>query len=200
MKVLGLCGGSGSGKGCVSDILSGFGFAVFDTDKIYHSLLENDDGLTKALTNAFGGMILSDGRVDRKKLGAVVFSDKSGDGLKKLNTITHACILAEVRRGIEAAERDGKVCCVVDAPLLFESGFDKECDVTLAVISSREKRISRIILRDSISIDEAERRINSQIDDERLVSLCDYAVFNNGDLDELRYAVSKIASEIIRSI
>ena len=197
MKIIGLCGGSGSGKGCVSSILSGFGFAIFDTDIIYHGLLDTDASLRAELVDAFGKEILSDDGVDRKKLGGVVFADKSGVRLNLLNAITHRHILDEVRRGIAEAEKAGVVCAVVDAPLLFESGFDGECDCTIAVISEKEKRISRIILRDSIGRDEAERRINAQISDEKLISLCTYTVFNNGDLDDLKHAVSKIVSEII---
>lgn len=197
MKIIGLCGGSGSGKGCVSSILSGFGFAIFDTDKIYHKLLDTDTSLKTELVDAFGKEILSDGRVDRKKLGGVVFSDKSGELLKLLNAITHRRVLDEVRRGIAEAEKRGATCAVVDAPLLFESGFDKECDCTIAVVSEKERRISRIILRDSIGRDEAERRINTQISDEKLKALCTYTVFNNGDLEDLKHEVSKIVCEII---
>lgn len=197
MKIIGLCGGSGSGKGCVSSILESYGFAIFNTDRIYHTLLESDATLTEELTCAFGVGILTDGRIDRKKLRSVVFADNSGGLIKSLNTITHAHILGEVRRGIAEAAESGAVCAVVDAPLLFESGFHKECDLTLAVVSEKENRISRIILRDSIGRDEAERRINSQIDDERLISLCDYTVFNNGDFDDLKHEVSKIVDKIL---
>jgi dephospho-CoA kinase len=197
MKIIGLCGASGSGKGCVGDILSGFGFAVFDTDKIYHELLAGDSELVSELVLEFGDGILTDGRVDRKKLSRLVFADGAEGRLRRLNEITHRHILNEVRRGIEDARREDKLGCVVDAPLLFESGFDKECDLTLAVVAEREKRISRIILRDSIGRDEAQRRIDRQISDERLISLCDYTVFNNGGFDELRYAVSKIIDSIL---
>ena len=197
MKVIGLCGGSGSGKGCVSRILSQRGFAIFDTDNIYHELLDGSLTLKGALCGAFGDEILTDGRVDRKKLRAVVFADKSGEKLKALNAITHKVILDEVRGGISEAEKSGAPCAVVDAPLLFESGFDKECDLTLAVVADREKRIDRIISRDGISRSDAERRIDAQISDERLISLCNFAVFNNGDLDDLCREVSRIVDQIL---
>ena len=197
MKIIGLCGGSGSGKGCVCDILMQYGFAIFDTDKIYHELLASDGTLASGLVSAFGDGILTNGNIDRKKLGAIVFSDKSGEKLKTLNSIAHKHILDAVRRGISEADKQGKSVSVVDAPVLFESGFDKECDFTVAVVSDKEKRISRIVLRDSISRCEAERRINSQIDDERLTSLCDYTIFNNGDLCDLKCEVSRIVDEII---
>lgn len=197
MKIIGLCGGSGSGKGCVCDILMQYGFAIFDTDKIYHELLASDGALAFELVSAFGDGILTNGNIDRKKLGAIVFSDKSGEKLRTLNGISHKHILNAVRRGISEADKLGKSVSVVDAPVLFESGFDKECDFTVAVVSDKEKRISRIVLRDSISRCEAERRINSQIDDERLTSLCDYTIFNNGDLCDLKCEVSRIVDEII---
>ena len=197
MKVIGLCGGSGSGKGCVCSILSELGFAIFDTDKIYHDLLESSPELAGELTEAFGRDVLTLGKIDRKKLAAIVFADKSGARLKILNKITHAHILGKVRRGIAEAAGAGAVCAVVDAPVLFESGFDKECDLTLAVVSDKEKRMARIIQRDGIDKDSAERRIDSQISDERLISLCDFVVFNNGDFTDLKREVSKIVSKII---
>ena len=197
MKIIGLCGGSGSGKGCVGDAFSRLGFAVLDTDKIYHKLLASCKALLSEIRDTFGDGILTDGAVDRKKLGRIVFSRDGGEKLAKLNEITHRHILGEVRRAIAIAETLEARGVVVDAPLLFESGFDSECDATVAVIAEREKRISRIILRDGIGREDAIRRIDKQISDERLIELCDFTIFNNGEIDELNEQVSKIIDAII---
>jgi dephospho-CoA kinase len=116
--------------------------------------------------------------------------------LLKLNGITHKYILDEVRKIISSLDT-GYRGAVVDAPLLFESGFDRECDATVSVIADRELRIRRILLRDGVSEEEARRRIASQKSDGELRRLSDYIIVNNGNRDELRKSVLWIAEEIL---
>lgn len=86
--------------------------------------------------------------------------------------------------------------CVVDVPLLFESGFDKRCDITVAVIADIETRILRITNRDGIDRESAFARINSQISAEELKSRVDFVIENNSDLSELRGAVLSLIEKI----
>ena len=199
MKVIGLCGGSGSGKGEASRIFSELGFAVIDTDRVYHELTASPSECTAALKKEFGESILTlDGAIDRKKLAALVFS---GDGAelrrKKLNEIAHAYILGETRRRIKSY--CGKYpAVIVDAPVLYESGFDKECDAVVAVIAEPEVRIERIMARDSIERRLAEERIAAQMSNGELMSRADHTLINNGDLSELRAEASRIADLILK--
>ena len=105
-NIIGLCGGSGSGKGTVGNIFSDFGYLSIDTDKVYRELTDNKTHCLDALVCEFGGSILSkNGTLDRKKLAGIVFSDS--EKLKRLNAITHHFILDEVRRIIAKAKKEG---------------------------------------------------------------------------------------------
>ena len=91
------------------------------------------------------------------------------------------------------------MAAIVDAPLLFESGFNEECDLTVCVISDEEKRISRIVDRDGITYETAKKRIGTQISDTELVNLCDYVITNNDDIPSLRSQTLRIAKLILEN-
>ena len=172
-KIIGLCGGSGSGKGLVGKIFSDNGYFVIDTDKVYRELVDNKSLCLDALVSEFGGDILNDnGTLDRKKMASIVFSDKKKHS--RLNEITHKFVLARVREMIKNSERDNWSGVVVDAPMLYESGFDKECDFVIAIICETNTRVERIILRDKITRDNAIKRISSQLSDAELISKADF--------------------------
>ena len=197
MKVIGLCGGSGSGKGAVGDVFQRFGALVIDTDALYHKMTSGQSECLDALVREFGDDIVHNGALDRKKLSSIVFY---GDGakarLEKLNGISHKFILDEVRRIIADGASRGFRYAVVDAPLLFESGFDSECDVTVAVVANTETRIARIMARDGISREKAELRIASQHTDEWLIENSDFVVRNDNGISLLEEQVKIIFDQI----
>ena len=134
----------------------------------------------KELVDTFGNTILfEDGSLDRRGLAAIVFADKQK--LDTLNKITHRYILEEVRLWLDGQRAMGKKAAIVDAPLLFESGFDKECDVIISVIARRDIRLKRIIARDGITEAAAITRLNKQGDDSFYTSRSDHIITNNGD-------------------
>ena len=182
MKVIGLCGGSGAGKGTVCSIFAELGIPSIDTDKLYHSLISTDSECTRELVSAFGSDVYANPGVDRKALRNIVFS--SPENLAILNKITHKHILASVRSLIKNTGEARAI--IIDAPLLFESGFDKECDVKICVIADEDVRIERITKRDGISPEIAKARIASQIPNDELKEICDYTIENNVGTDELR--------------
>ena len=194
MKVIGLCGGSGSGKGLVCRFFDEFSIKSIDTDKVYHDLISKDSECTRELISSFGEGISSNSGIDRKKLRAVAFS--SDDALRQLNRITHKHILAKVRTMIEEYKEQGYTGVIVDAPVLFESGFDKECDLTICVIADEKIRIERIINRDGISYEAAKARINSQISNDELINKCTYSIENNSTDQELRNGVADLYKTI----
>lgn len=197
MKVIGLCGGSGSGKGAVSKIFADFNIPVIDTDAIYHSITSSQSECLDAISAEFGRGVIKDGALDRPALAKIVFSSENSDILRsRLNEITHKYVLDEVKKYISLYESQGLEMCVVDIPLLFESGFDKRCDHTVAVIADLETRILRIIKRDGISRESAVDRINAQITNEELASRVDYVVENNSDVAGLRNKVDSLITKL----
>ena len=199
MKVIGLCGGSGAGKGYVCQRFKTYKFGVIDTDRVYHGLLTEDSACARELVGEFGRDIILSGKVDRPRLAAMVFADKSGEMLKRLNEITHKHILARVRSMLSDYEEQGFFAVIVDAPLLFESGFDKECDFTVGVIADREIRMQRIIERDKITREGAETRINKQKSDEFILENCDFIIVNNGDDLALDKSIAEVAVKILEN-
>ena len=201
MIVIGLCGGSGSGKGTVADLFLNFDIPSVDTDKVYHDLTSYKSPCLDALVDEFGEEILSsNGALDRSKLSQIVFLGENSSGKRQiLNQISHKFVLDKKREILKEYRNLGKKAVLVDAPLLFESGFDKECDFVIAVIADEYSRIMRIVNRDNITAEKAKLRIKSQLSDEYLEANSKYVIKNDGNLLDLRSSVEAIAKEILNS-
>lgn len=200
MLVIGLCGGSGSGKGEVSHRFLKHGIPSLDTDKIYRELVSQPGDCLNELVAAFGGdILLEDGSLNRKKLALIVFcGDEARSKKKLLESITHKHILNRVRSELQRyAKEERPPAVIVDAPLLFESKFDKECNIVIAVLCDRDTRIARIIKRDGISEPEAKRRIDAQITDEELKARADFTITND-KYHDLDAQINEIANNILR--
>ena len=180
--VIGICGRSGSGKSYVCSVFVSFGGYHIDTDAVYHRLLEPADGelseCASAIAKKFGDDVVRDGAIDRRRLGAIVFSDKKK--LSSLNKIAHKFIKTETVRLIRECDSP---FVLVDAPLLFESGFNAMCDFTVCVSANEATCIERICRRDGITKAEAKRRLSSQIGSLELKKMCDFSVNNSAGRD-----------------
>lgn len=195
IKFIGLTGPSGAGKGEVAKILSKMGAYHFDCDEIYHELLIPPSPCLDEIRLNFGDKIFfENGELDRKALAAIVFSD---DGRKSklpvLNKITHKYVLDRVQK--RAEELKEYSVFTVDAPTLFESGFERQCHVVISVLADKETRTKRIIAREGLSREAAEARVNSQPNDDFYSKRSDYTLYNNGDLISLEKEVRRIAKE-----
>ncbi len=192
---IGICGGSGSGKSTVAKMFLTYNILPIDTDNIYKQLTSKRTRCIDELVSEFGiGIVFDDFSLNRKRLAEIVFSDS--DKLHKLNKIAHAHVLREVRKIRTQAEDDGYFAVIVDAPLLFESGFDAECDVIIAIIADESTRISRILERDGITYEMAKKRVSAQLPDEIIASKADYIIANTFDTSYLLETVEKIIKEI----
>lgn len=181
MKVVGICGSSGSGKSSLCEMLSYRGYPVLDCDKIYHSLVNKPSECLDEICRAFGQHLCVEGRLDRKELGKIVFA--SPEKLSYLNEISHRHVLNQIKKDLTRLEEQKKAFCFIDAPMLFESGLDKMCDFICAVISDPAVQISRVCERDHISKAEALKRLENQIPENILREKADFVVENNTDLN-----------------
>lgn len=193
---IGLCGSSGSGKGYVCSIFKKYDVEYIDTDKVYQKIAVAGSACVNELAMFFGDEILAaDGTLDKKVLSKKVFEgDNAAQHLKLLNRVTHKYIREDVERLLAKYESQGVRAAIIDAPVLFESGFDSMCDVTVCVTADREQKLQRILKRDKISRHKAEARIDSQLPDEVLREKCDYEIVNDGTRDLDSEIVSVIKS------
>ena len=179
--IIGLTGGSGTGKSTITDVFMENGYVVIDPDKIYAQVIAPDSACIREIAEVFGDeYILPDGCLNRSKMRTLVFSDK--EKLEILNKITHKYVIERMNEEIsDAGEKD----VVIDAPLLFSAGLYKMCDKIVCVVSSEKKRIGRITARDGIDENSALARIKSQMTNEEYIEKSDYVIENNDGLDEL---------------
>lgn len=201
--VIGLCGRSGSGKGFLSTLFGEIGVPAIDTDKVYRDLTgaSSDGRLTpcvKELVLEFGESILkADGSLDRGALAEIVFAPGESDRLKRLNEIAHKHILRETDRRIHFLGDCGHDIVIVDAPVLFESGYDKKCDTVIAAVAPDEVVLRRIMERDGISERDAMRRLGVQMPNSEFERRADHVINTDRCADFLRIAI-KETLELIR--
>ena len=195
MHVYGITGPSGSGKSILSKYMEKIGVAHIDADRVYHELLVPTSEVLDALRKAFGDKIFnSSGLLDRAVLSAIVFNDK--EKLALLNKTVLDFVLKEIRRRITALEKSGVPYVAVDAPTLIESGFHKECDTVISVLSPKEDRIERIMERDGLSREKAIERTNAQKPDEFYEEHSDIILVNDGDIDAFFSLISLSLPEL----
>ena len=196
MKILGLTGGSGTGKSAACTAFARLGCGVIDADATYRTLCDTCEPMLKEIQNVFGDVFSTDGKLDRKKLGAIVFAD--AQKLQQLNAITHPYIRQAARDAFAAYSKRGCLLCIYDAPVLFEGQMETLCDKTCAVLAARNTRFARIVARDAITEEYAALRIDAQKDDAFYRERCDYVVQNDADLDTLYTQVRKIYEDMVR--
>ena len=196
--ILGLTGPSGAGKSVVAQRLrDAHGFAWIDTDAVYHDLTNSPSPCLDELRTAFGDGVIKDGALHRPTLAAIVFAPDAGDKLELLNRITHKHVLAVTAQRIEDARQNGARSAIIDAPLLFESGADATCTHTLAVIADKQTRLARIMARDNLSQEAAQKRLDAQKPDAYYCEKADFIIENNGDLQAMRGYADALAKELL---
>ncbi len=180
--IIGLTGQSGAGKSTVAAYFEKEGFRIIDCDALVHRLY-GEAHYVRKIAEVFGEDYVKEGAVDRKKLGALVFSDKKE--LAKLNETVHPLILEAILGEMNRARLDG-VDAILDAPLLFEYELESMCDTTLGVVCDMEVAEKRLSLRDGRSLSEIRGRLSAQHDASYFRTHCEYILENNGDSEALR--------------
>ncbi len=194
MKIIGITGGTGCGKTTALNELERRGALLIDCDAVYHRMLETDRPMLDEIEKYFPGAVI-DGKLDRKALGAVVFTDE--EALRDLNIITHRHINLEIRRILREHAMNGGTLAAIDAIELFSSGLAKRCTATVGVIAGRDVRISRIMRRDGISREYAMMRVNAQRPNEYFIQNCSRVLENNGSQEEFIERCRKTFEEVL---
>jgi len=188
-KVVGLTGPTGAGKSSVSSFLRNNGYLVLDCDTFAKQVMDSDEECINRLKRAFPDCF-DDSKLNRKKLGKFVFSDKNG--LKLLNSIVNPLILKNLKKYVDD-HADQTV--ILDGATLIECGASEICDCLIGILASSDIRVRRIMERDSLDRTDAQNRIASQHDDEFYKNNCTHVLYNDSDLFTVCSRVLQIIKE-----
>lgn len=199
IRIIGLTGQTGAGKSTVSKTLSSRGITVIDCDLVAREVVDKEKELLADLAIEYGiGILNQDGTLNRRKLGSIVFADR--EKLDRLNEIIFPYIKRNIADKVTFLRKKGIPMVVLDAPTLFESGIDKECDDIISVIAPEELRLNRIMVRDHLSDTEARNRIASQHDDAFFIENSSRVIVNDKDVEHLYHESLRAAEELAASL
>ena len=190
-QLIGITGGIGSGKSEVSNILRNLGFGVYITDTEAKRIMQQDATIKKQIISLFGQEAYTDSRLNNKTIADKVFNNKPL--LQQLNDIVHPAVKNDL---LSWCEQQTEAIAFVESAILFESGFDRFCSSTIAVVSPMEIRLQRTSQRDNCSRKEVERRINNQMSDQEHIRLATYTINNDSTLDNLAKKVESIVKKL----
>jgi dephospho-CoA kinase len=185
-----LTGGIATGKSTATTLLSLYGFRFIDADKITHQIL---DASSDKIADLFGSEYVAGSKVDRAKLGKLVFADKVRR--QELEALLHPLIYDEIARLSEEQDRFKKPY-IIDIPLFFE-GDRYPIEKSIVIYAPREKQLERLMKREGFSEEEALRRIESQMDIEEKRKRATWVIDNSGDLKQLQQECDRVKDEIL---
>ena len=196
IMVVGLTGQTGAGKSTVSKIFAEHGFEVINADLVARKVVEVGKPCLAEIAELFGNQVInSDGTLDRRALGRIVFCNKTK--LETLNSVIYPYITAEILRMIQQFSDEGRKLILLDAPTLFESHSDDFCDIIISVLAEPEIRLKRITERDGISETDARNRMDSQLSAEFFISRSDYIIENNHSIGKVTEISREVAEKVI---
>lgn len=194
LTLIGLTGGSGGGKTTALRVLERLGALVVDADAVYHELTRTSAELRGELTARFGA-VYDGAALDRKKLGAIAFSDPLA--LADLNAITHKYVHAEIDRLLTEHARRGGTLAAIDAIALLEGPYAKRTICNVAVTAPYEERLRRLTARDGIGLDAARARLAAQKSDAYFEENCDAVLRNEGDREAFEKQCINFFTEVL---
>ena len=196
MKLIGLTGGAGSGKSTVAAMLREMGAAVIDADEAAHAVYEPGQPGFDAVVGEFGTGYMRDGRIDRERLGRLVFSDE--DARRRLNGIVHPLVRLWMTARTVEAQQSGAQVVIHDIPLLFENGLDELYSDVILVYVPRELQVTRLV--EGRGLDEARARamVAAQMPIEEKRDRAAYVIDNSGSLERTREQVRALWAELLR--
>lgn len=196
MLVIGLTGGSGSGKSTAAGFIRENGIKVIDADVIARRITEKGSSALSELVSAFGEeILLSDGSLDRRAMADRIFADK--DARNILESIVTKGVVKRIGELIEEERQAGAPVLVIDAPTLFETGADSLCDVVWLVTAPENSRLERLSERDGISTESIRARMAGQLSDEEKAARSDVVIENDSNLEDLKNKVERLLKNTI---
>jgi len=184
LRILGVTGGTGTGKSEVCRILEKNGGKIIDADKLVHQLESKGQPAYNELVEYFGNVILGDdGEINRKILSDIVFTNRKE--LIRINAIVHKFVSEEIEKLLDKYRTDNEKFVVLDVPIPVEKGFLDTVDRIWAVVANDDLRISRLKQRSGLSTSEAEKRIGMQMSNREYEELADTVIINEEDIDKL---------------
>lgn len=199
MLRVGLTGGIASGKSTVCKMLEDRGCIVIDADKVAHDLILKGKACYTLVLEAFGKAILGPGgKIDRKKLGSIVFEDPAR--LEVLNQIVHPAVIRQILHRLDIMEREQpRTKAVVDASLMIESGFYKSFQGLIVVVCTLDQQIERLVARNGLSEKEARQRISLQMPLEQKTRFADYVIDSSGSLENTEKQAAALFEKLVLS-
>ncbi|MDD5540634.1 MAG: dephospho-CoA kinase [Candidatus Marinimicrobia bacterium] len=194
MVTLGVTGGLGSGKSTACKFLAEKGAYVLDADLIAKKLMESDPQIRDEIIEAFGSDVYKDGKLDTQKLAQRAFASEVDQRL--LNDIVHPRVVDYFQEKVDKL-RNKYELIVLDAPLIFESGFDSRLDHTLLIYTKYKIRLERALRRGNLSREDILRRIDLQMPEEDKRELAEFVIENNGAEEQLKSAVDELYDKLI---
>lgn len=195
MLWIGFTGGIASGKSTFCQFLEELNKPVIYADRLAHEALLKESPVFTEIVEHFGSVILSkDGEIDRKSLGTLIFSDK--DQRSWLESRVHPYVQSQVARRREALAEKGNLWAVYEVPLLFEKNMQGQFHRTVALVSHPSLQIKRLIQYRSLSQQEAENRLSTQISNAEKKNWADYTIENDGSLESLKQKLQGFLSQV----
>lgn len=192
--VIGITGSSGAGKSTICNMLQkDYKVKIINADSIAKKLSKKGTNYIIDIIDKFGKDIVDDeGELRRKRLAEIIYTDP--EKRKELNNCTFKYIRKEIEKQVKK-ENDTDTTVIIDAPLLFECELDKLCDIVIGIISKREMQIERIVARDNVDYESAEKRLNAQQTNKFYIKKCDEIIENNNNLVNIEKEVKKIVKK-----
>jgi len=195
LKLIGLTGGAGSGKSTVSAMLKELGATVIDADEAAHAAYEPGSPGFESVAREFGPEYVRDGRIDRARLGELVFHDDAAR--HRLNAIVHPLVREWMAARTAEAVEVGAEIVVHDVPLLFENGLERLYSTSVLVYVPEPVQVERLVSGRGLSGDRARAMIASQMPIERKRDIAHHVIDNSGTREETREQVDRLWSDAL---
>jgi dephospho-CoA kinase len=191
---LGVTGGLGAGKSTACQRFRENGAIIFDADTVAKEITQNVKEVQDQIAEEFGLDVVKNGRVDNQKLASQAFGSEENQSV--LNNIIHPHVIEAFEKKRDDLEKKTGLL-VVDAPLIFESGFDNHLDHTLLVFTSLKLRIARALRRGNLTREEILRRMDLQMPEEDKRDLASFVIENNGSIEELNQEIDILYQQLV---